>query len=329
MDGHGTPYIGLVAMSPKIEQFKDMARQAHQDLFDQSHPIGRLSLVQCAMLGGDTLVTISLAGSLFFSISPTAADHKVLLYLLFTLAPFAIVSPLLGPLIDRSRGHAASWWSRPPSGAVLCPLMAMNIHSLLLFPLAFLVLVCSKLYLVTKGALVPEMAALTAPDEHGEQAGYATLNARLTLLGTLAGFVVSVPAVILYKLGGSPAVLILATLVFVAAAVAGARLPVLTGRRASGWTDEATTVREYGQAGRGARPRAGPAAAAADGQSRGDARADRHVHRARAQGFMIFMLAFGLRRMKASACTGTASCWPAAAPGPSSASSWWGACASA
>ena len=45
-------------MSPKIEQFKDMARQARQDLFDQSHPIGRLSLVQCAMLGGDTLVTI-------------------------------------------------------------------------------------------------------------------------------------------------------------------------------------------------------------------------------------------------------------------------------
>jgi len=71
-------------MSPKIEQFKDMARQARQDLFDQTHPIGRLSLVQCAMLGGDTLVTISLAGSLFFSISPEAADHKVLLYLLST-----------------------------------------------------------------------------------------------------------------------------------------------------------------------------------------------------------------------------------------------------
>ena len=63
--------------------------------------------------------------------------------------------------------------------AVLCPLMAMHIHGLLLFPLAFLVLVCQKLYLVTKGALVPEMAALTEPDEStGEQAGYAPLNAR-------------------------------------------------------------------------------------------------------------------------------------------------------
>ena len=127
--------------------------------------------------------------------------------------------------------------------AVLCPLMATHIHSLLLFPLAFLVLVCQKLYLVTKGALVPEMAALDGPDE-GEQAGYATLNARLTLLGTVAGFVASIPAVILYKLGGSPAVLVFATLVFVGAAVAGARLPVLTGSRAEQlWTDESTRCR--------------------------------------------------------------------------------------
>ncbi len=54
--------------------------------------------------------------------------------------------------------------------AVLCPLMATHIHSLLLFPLAFLVLVCQKLYLVTKGALVPEMAALDGPDEQGRPA---------------------------------------------------------------------------------------------------------------------------------------------------------------
>ncbi len=299
MDGHGTPYIGVVAMSPKVEQFKDMARQAQKDLFDQTHPIGRLSLVQSAMLGGDTLVTISLAGSLFFSISPTAADHKVLLYLLFTLAPFAIVSPLLGPLIDRSRGaRRAMVVSSAIGRAILCPLMALHIHSLLLFPLAFLVLVCSKLYLVTKSALVPEMAALTGPNEAGEQAGYATLNARLTLLGTLAGFVVSVPAVILYKLGGSPAVLVLATIVFVGAAIAGARLPVLSGSKGGQlWTEKTTRVREYGQPGESVareqdllrlQPIANPEVMlglTAMCIVRG------------LQGFMIFMLAFGLRRM--------------------------------
>jgi MFS family permease len=289
----------LVAKSPKIEQFKDMARQAQRDLFDQSNPIGRLSLVQCAMLGGGTVVTISLAGSLFFSISPTAADHKVLLYLLFTIAPFAIVSPLLGPLIDRSRGARRLMVVASAIGqAVLCPLMATHLHSLLLFPLAFLILVCQKLYLVTKGALVPEMAELTGPGGEGEQAGYATLNARLTLLGTVAGFVVSIPAVILYKLAGSPAVLVFATLIFVGAIVAGIRLPVFSeGKAEQLWTDESTRVREYGQAGEATareqdllklQPIANPevmlgltAMCIVRGLT----------------GFMTFMLAFGLRRM--------------------------------
>ena len=274
-------------MPPKVEQFKDMARQAVHDVFDQAHPIGRLSLVQSAMLGGDTLVTISLAGSLFFSISPDAADHEVLLYLLFTIAPFAIVSPLLGPLIDRSRGARRLMVVSSGVGrAILCPLMATHIHSLLLFPLAFLVLVCSKLYMVTKGALVPEMSALQGADESGEQAGYATLNARLTLLGTVSGFIVSVPGVILYKLGGSAAVLIFATLVFIAAAVAGTRLPVLKGSKGEQTLDRQDLgragIRTGHGPGRAAGPRTGPHPPAAGGPSRGDAGADRHVHRARA-----------------------------------------------
>jgi MFS family permease len=233
MDGHGTPYIGGVPMVPKIEQFKDMARQARADLFDQTNPVGRLSLVQIAMLAGDTLVTISLAGSLFFSISPTEAKSKVFYYLLFTLAPFAIVSPLLGPLIDRSRGARRAMVVASALGrAIICPFMALHVHSLLLFPCAFAVLVLSKLYLVTRGALVPEMAALSAPDELGQQAGYAALNARLTLLGTLAGFVVAVPGGLILKLGGSASVLWVDAFVFVGAAVAGFRLPAIGDRRA-------------------------------------------------------------------------------------------------
>ena len=291
----------MVAMPPKVEQFKDMARQAVHDVFDQAHPIGRLSLVQSAMLGGDTLVTISLAGSLFFSISPSAADHQVLLYLLFTIAPFAIVSPLLGPLIDRSRGARRLMVVSSGVGrAILCPLMATHIHSFLLFPLAFLVLVCSKLYLVTKGALVPEMSALQGADESGEQTGYATLNARLTLIGTASGFIVSVPGVILYKLGGSAAVLIFATLVFIAAAVAGTRLPVLSGGRGeTAWTDKTTAVREFGQANQ-------EQAAREQDLIRLQPVAHPEVMLGLTAmcivrgltGFMTFMLAFGLRRMK-------------------------------
>jgi MFS family permease len=285
-------------MAPKIEQFRDMARQARTDLFDQSSPIGRLSLVQVCMLAGDTLVTISLAGSLFFSISPTEAKSKVFYYLLFTLAPFAIVSPLLGPLIDKSRGARRAMVVISAVGrAIVCPFMAANIHSLLLFPLAFIVLVFSKLYLVTKGALVPEVAAMSAPDESGEQAGYAALNARLTLLGTIMGFVVAVPGALIYKIGGSQTLLVVTAFVFIGAAVAGARLPVFTKRRGG---------LERAPDGQLAHP---PPDVQVDHRSADLVRLQPVAHPEvllgltamsiirGLQGFQIFMLAFGLRRL--------------------------------
>lgn len=143
------------------EQFRRLIRTAVDDLFDQRRPFGRLALTHVLMTAGDTMFAVSLAGSLFFSISPKAAQDKMLLYLLLTMAPFAVVAPLLGPMIDRSRGARRVMVVSSALGrAVLCPFLAADIHSLLLFPLAFAMLVLSKVYLVTKGALVPEMAAM-------------------------------------------------------------------------------------------------------------------------------------------------------------------------
>ncbi len=145
----------------RSDQFRRLARSAISDLFDQRRPFGRLALTHVLMTAGDTLFAVSLAGSLFFSISPTAAKDKVLLYLLLTMGPFAVVAPALGPLIDRSRGARRGMVVASALGrAALCPFLARDIHSLLLFPEAFAMLVLSKVYLVTKGALVPEMAAL-------------------------------------------------------------------------------------------------------------------------------------------------------------------------
>ena len=236
-----------MAVRARIVKLRTLGAEALADLFDQDTPFGRLALVQVLMLAGDTLVTISLAGSLFFSISPDAAKSKVLLYLLLTIAPFAIVSPFLGPLIDRSRGSRRAMVVFSALGrAILCPFMARDIHSLALFPEAFLILVLSKLYLVTRGALVPEIAAadaqqsadrdfgrgheaadayLTEPPVGGEREhGLAGWNAQLTLLGTLAGFVASIPGIILLKLFGAPAVLLFCAAVFLGGAVAAWRL---------------------------------------------------------------------------------------------------------
>ncbi len=143
------------------DQFRRLARSAFADLLDQEHPIGRLALTQVLVTAGDTVFAVSLAGSLFFSISPHAAQGRVLLYLLLTMAPFAVVAPALGPLVDRSRGaRRATVVTSAVGRALLSLLLTRDVHSLLLFPEAFGMLVLSKVYLVTKGALVPEMAAL-------------------------------------------------------------------------------------------------------------------------------------------------------------------------
>ena len=166
----------------RSDQFRRLARSAITDLFDQRRPFGRLALTHVLMTAGDTMFAVSLAGSLFFSISPTAAKDKVILYLLLTMGPFAVVAPALGPIIDRSRGARRAMVVASAVGrAALCPFLARDIHSLLLFPEAFAMLVLSKVYLVTKGALVPEMAALgmldgaaTGPPVGGTDADGAT-----------------------------------------------------------------------------------------------------------------------------------------------------------
>jgi hypothetical protein len=192
-------------------------------LFDQSKPFGRLALVHALMTAGDTLLTVSLAGSLFFSISPEAAKGRVLLYLLLTMAPFAVVAPVLGPAIDRNRGaRRAMVVLSALMRAALCVVMARDIRSLLLFPEAFAMLVLSKVYLVTKGSLVPMLAGPSAAPE--EQ--LAVLNARLGLLAALVGLLASLPAIAVLKLFGGGWVLRLNVLVFLAATVAGMRLPI-------------------------------------------------------------------------------------------------------
>src|SRR4051812_42654839 len=67
-------------------------------------PFTRLARVHSSAVATDALIATSLAGSLFFSIPTGAARGKVALYLLLTMAPFAVIAPLVGPAIDRVKG---------------------------------------------------------------------------------------------------------------------------------------------------------------------------------------------------------------------------------
>ena len=180
-------------------------------------PFARLARAHACASGGDALVAIGLAGSLFFSISPEAARTKVVLYLVLTIAPFAVVAPVLGPLIDRLRGGrrgmvVASMALR----IVLCLLMADQIHGLLLFPLAFGSLVLGKAYGVARSSLVP---SLVASDRELVQA-----NARLTLIAGIMSFVVAPIGVLVLHFSAS-LVLTLAAIVFGIGTVFALQIP--------------------------------------------------------------------------------------------------------
>src|SRR5437868_14905282 len=83
------------------------SRPRASDAFATS-PFTRLARVHAFSVATDTFVTVSLAGTLFFSIPSGAARDKVALYLLLTMAPFAVVAPLVGPAIDRIKGGRRS-----------------------------------------------------------------------------------------------------------------------------------------------------------------------------------------------------------------------------
>ncbi len=177
----------------------------------------RLARTHALSTAGDTLVATALAGSLFFSISPDAARTRVALYLVLTMAPFAVVAPLIGPWIDRQAGGRRSMVVLSAAArAVICLLMVDDINGPFLFPEAFAVLVLARGYQVARASLVPGLV------RHESQLVEA--NSKLVLISGIVGLLAAGPGVALLQLGPSW-VLGLATIVFAATTVSAYRIP--------------------------------------------------------------------------------------------------------
>ena len=184
-------------------------------------PFGRLAVAHLLSVGGDALVAMALAGSLFFDVDPSGARWRIALYLLFTMAPFALVGPLIGPAMDRARGgHQYVLVGSAVGRALLAVLMVSAVanDSLLLFPEAFLMLVLAKTYQVAKAAVVPTVV--------GSDAELVEANSKLQLLSGLGGFAAGIPGALL--LVGAGHVMALAAAVFLLAVVATAYVPRTT-----------------------------------------------------------------------------------------------------
>ena len=187
---------------------------------DWQAPFARLAVAHAAGVGGESLLAITLAGSLFFKTDPAQGRAKVLLGLLLTIAPFAIVGPLIGPMIDRVRGGLrAVIISTMAVRAVVAVSMIFSIRSdsLVLFPEAFVMLVAGKTYQVAKAAVVP---SIVESDDALVEA-----NSKLQLLSGLAAPVFGVVGGAFLFVGGSASVAVLVMLSFIGATVLSFGVP--------------------------------------------------------------------------------------------------------
>lgn len=202
-------------------------------------PFARLARSHAFGAGGDALVAIALANSLFFDLNPNDARWKVFLYLALTMAPLALVAPFIGPLLDRARG-GRRWMMVGAHGArsLVCLVMLNDLHSLLLFPEAFTVLALGKAYGIARSALVPTVVR--------SDVELVEANSKLQLLSGLAAPAAAIPAVIAFFIAGSPGVLGVAMVAYLLAMIAALRVPATQVAEAPASEAETSELRGIG-----------------------------------------------------------------------------------
>jgi predicted MFS family arabinose efflux permease len=190
-------------------------------------PLDRLAWVHAASTCGDALVAVALAGTLFFAVPVAAARPRVALYLLLTVAPFAVVAPLLGRLLDgRSGAGRLALATAMALRAALAALTVARTESLLLYPLAFGLLVCSRAHGISRTAMVPEVLGQGSAGQD-----LVAVNGRMARVAALGGTAGALLGVALDRLLGGGAVLWAAAITFTAGTALALSLPTTRRRR--------------------------------------------------------------------------------------------------
>jgi MFS family permease len=175
---------------------------------------------QVLSYGTDAMITVALAGTVFFGASADAKRGNVLLYLLVTMAPFALIAPVIGPLLDRLQ-HGRRWamGATAIGRAVLALIMAAHPTNLLvLYPCALGSLVLSKAYSVVRAAAAPRLvpAGMTLVEA----------NARLSIFGLGSALIAGGLVAAVIKVSGSyTAGLVFTAIGFAVCAFFAFRLP--------------------------------------------------------------------------------------------------------
>ena len=246
-------------------------------MWRSSDPLDAYGLTHLASVAGDALLAIALADSVFFKLPVGQAKLRVAAYLLLTILPLALASPLMVPLLDRAGPRRLISFGAAAGRVGIAIYAAPRIGTLILFPAALGLLALSKVHAITKNGLTMAYAS------HHE--GLMRANARLGRIAAIGAVVAAPFGLALLRLSsarGSVYVVYLASAMYGLDALLTLRLPHPRVTR----TPEARPSRALGPRGR-IRALTGPAVGA--------------VGMRAASGFLLFLLAFSLREGHAPA----------------------------
>nr|WP_240761125.1 MFS transporter [Mycolicibacterium sp. CR10] len=138
----------------------------------------------------DAAMAVALANTLFFAAATGESKSKVALYLLITIAPFAVIAPLIGPALDRlQHGRRVALATSFALRTVLALVLIANYDgatgsfpSWVLYPCALGMMVLSKSFSVLRSAVTPRVLPPTID--------LVRVNSRLTTFGLLGGTMV-------------------------------------------------------------------------------------------------------------------------------------------
>ncbi|MGW2189058.1 MFS transporter [Streptomyces sp. NPDC001719] len=187
--------VGRVLRSPFTWAGRGVRRATHAHGAGESG-LGKLIELHAVHSAGDMLITVALASTVFFSVPTDQARGRVALYLAVTMAPFTLLAPVIGPLLDRlPHGRRAAMAGAMITRAVLALTMSGAVASggLELYPAALGVLVASKAYGVVRSAVVPRLLP--------PRISLVKANSRVTLGGLLATGVAAPLGAGLHQLG--------------------------------------------------------------------------------------------------------------------------------
>nr|WP_157227657.1 MFS transporter [Gordonia aichiensis] len=163
-----------------------------------------LTLPVIANFAVDAAMAVALANTLFFAAATGESKTNVALYLALTIAPFALIAPIIGPMLDRlQHGRRIAMATTFGLRTVLALLIISNVawnpatqqlqyDPWVLYPCALGLLVLSKSFGVLKSAVTPRVVppSIDLP----------RVNSRLTTFGLIGGTIIGGAVAALFEM---------------------------------------------------------------------------------------------------------------------------------